>query len=103
MPAALVNRLRQYVAPLPLLAAVSGAWSTPARYKLVLVLLVRLFTSVIGSVSGTIATGAAWCAAACNSLSGNEFAGLLSLDWSGRAHGVQPSVGSMKVSSSRLS
>src|SRR5690349_14186855 len=108
IPAAVLNRLLQYVWPLPLSepAALMAGWSTPARYRLVFdVLCIGLLalTIVIGSFSGTRATGDFWSTAACNSLSGSEVPGWLSLDCSGFVQPTQPSAGSMNASISRLS
>src|SRR5579875_2663521 len=86
-----------------MLAAVSGVWSTPARYRLVLSRLNALFSRVIGSFSGVSATGACWSLAAISSSSVCDVPGVPAFDRSGAVNGVQPIAGSTNPLSSALS
>ena len=60
-------------------------------------------TWAIGSFGGTSATGAACCAAACNSLSARAGLGVPPAERSGAVAGVHPSTGSSLSSTSPLS
>ena len=83
--------------------AASAGWFTPARYRLVLLTLVRPPTWVIGSLVGTSATGCPVHAAAASSFSATEDTMVPGSVRSGAVHGVQPSAGATNLSTSPLS
>ena len=81
----------------------SIGWSTPIRNTFVFITLCCPLTSVIGSFSGTSATGWAWSAAASSSSvicePDRPLAAVLSRNW----YGAQPSAGSMNLLTRALS
>src|ERR1700759_3442710 len=96
----------QYIAGLLvlLLAALTGAWPTFERYRLVLARFMFPWpSSTISSFSGTRAVTAGVFLAASSSSSACEVAIWLLLPRSGAMNGVQPRVGSRKASTRILS